>query len=187
MNKKATILPMYLLFLTVVICGASIFLHIIQERNIQNSVVSPVDLLRLQDNQERFEMQEKVFIIKTGQTALKENYVWGSKDFENRIHDKIAAELLLYKDMSNFIFTDLASKDGQKILDESIDSNSKKQGFLNKIYSVKFSGDSLIVSRAEIGKSFKLEAPELSKINFPIFIKYFYSKEYSFKKEDFEK
>jgi len=168
-GKRGQFFALYLVLLTLLMCGLVIFVYFIQDRNVSNSLASPVALLRLQDNKEMYELQENKLISDAIKEAEKSES-FGTSGFNNKFSE---------------IFFNSLNKPEQKEFRAFMFSNTIDQlnnDFFNNIYKISFSNN-LIVQRVSLEKNFIITASDKNKINFPVFVSYSYSKTWSCNKE----
>jgi len=175
-NKRGQFFAIYLVLLTLFMCGMAIWLYYMQNGNVANSLVSPTSLLDIKDKQEIFEIQEKnLIILSAGESGLSEN-----KDINllktKFIENVFKPEQLEFRD---FIFSNL-SLDGIAISPAAVASDdAKRVVFETKgIYEFSIEGNSLRVERKHLGKSLLLKVSDRSKINFITKVDYDYGKSY---------
>ena len=168
-NKRGQFFALYLVLLTLLMCGLVIFIYFIQDRNVSNSLASPVALLRLQDNKEIYELQESKLIEEAIKEASKTSS-FGSSGFQTKFVD-LFFNSLNKPEQANFRTFMFSS---------SIDQLNKE--FFNSVYKISYSGN-LIIGRASLEKNFIIIADDKSKINFPVYVAYSYSKSWNCNKE----
>jgi len=158
-NKQAQFFSMYLVVLTLFMCGLSIFMYFAQQGEIGNSLVSPVSILNLSDELEIFEYRE---------FELVKNTVC---DFKDRKNEDIASEIK--EEIINRIFVGGEIYDFL-ISDEVVDSRQ----MLESLYRVSKNGKVVTVGR-KAQKNFGLEPiGKDKKNNFPVKVEWKYEKEY---------
>jgi hypothetical protein len=164
-NKKAQFFAIYLVFLTLFMCGIAIFLYFAQKAEVENSLVSPVPVLEMQDQKEIFEIQEKS-IIYASLLEAKGN------GWDASIKDRFKSIFLDYLDnpeqeqFRNFIISGLAINGVQ------VTGNFD----LKSIYFFDFKDDELIITRKALDKRINLEPANKKTINFPVEVYYSYSR-----------
>jgi hypothetical protein len=180
MNKKAVFMDIYLVFLTLFMCGFVIVVFFLQSGKVENSLVSSVEVLRMEDNVKNFEYVERCM--------LKDSFVGDKcgfgeeKDIENNFCDVFSQDL----DVVEIIFVDLyyQERDATEWGSAFKDSVARKDFCLDVYdFECKSNGD-LRVRRIDFGKRFNLVAEEESKINFPVVVEYSFDKEFSFSKKE---
>ncbi len=186
MNKKAQFFAIYLVLLTLFMCGMAMWIYYMQNKEVYNSLASPTSLLDLQDKQELFDLQERnIAIVSANESGLTEN--GDINAFKTNFIDYVMKpEQEQFRD---FIFTSLTVDGKPRVF--NIDDDAKKRDFLeNTVYDFTLDNDNknLKIERKHLGKTFSVKAPDKSVINFIVFADYSYDKNYliSFKEiEDF--
>jgi len=184
-NKRGQFFAIYLVLLTLFMCGMAVWLYYMQSNSVGNSMVSPIALLDLQDKQEIFNLQERNIIL----SAAKETGLTDNRDL-----DVFKAKFIEYamkpeqERFRSFIFSNM-TLDGKFITDATIaSSESRKAVFETRgIYWFSLESDVLKVERKHLGKYFVLRAPNKKDTNFITFIDYDYSRSYSISFDEINK
>jgi len=175
-NKKGQFFAIYLVLLTLFMCGMAIFLYYMQSKNVGNSMVSPTTLLDLKDKQEIFDLSEKNIVL----SASKESGLAINQDL-NIFNDKFIEFVMKpeQEDFRSFIFSNM-TLDGKVITEATVASpESRKAVFETRgIYLFSIENSALKVERKHVGKSFVLRAPNKKDANFISFVDYDYSRAY---------
>lgn len=177
MNRRGQIFSGILVLITLLMCGISIGVYWIQQERVQSSLVSPLAVLELRDNNAVFEMREKALIL---ESLNKVGSDFGSDEFLEDFRKEFLSGV--DEDMKDFIFWSWSNKDGERIRDRS-----SMDSFLKNVVYGKdgFSWDSssvMRIKRGEIEKSFEMRALNVSKTNFAVDARVVFSKEYLIKK-----
>jgi len=181
MNKRGVFLEIYLVLLTLFMCGFVVSMYSMQTNHVQNSVVSPVKLLELQDVQEKFELQEKELIFKSVCDSGLDN--WGSnKDDIKKNFCKLFIESE-QEEFREFIFLDLNFKN-RKDWEGAFDDSDEQKNFCEDVWELDFVGGELEVKRKDVGKFFTLFAKNRKKINFAVDVDYSLDKNSTFTKQE---
>jgi len=159
-NKRGQIFSLMMVFFTLFLCGVVIALYIVQQGNVEASLVSPDETLMMRDRLSIFELKE-VELIKS---SLNEGGFGGS--FLTSFVDGVMVD----EDMKSFLFDDLFV-DGVEVREQDKNRNLLEEG----IYSV---GDDSSFSRARIEKRGLLVAKNESKIDFPVYFTFEFEQEY---------
>ncbi|MBT3578079.1 hypothetical protein HN630_02070 [archaeon] len=179
-NKKGQFFALYLVLLTLFMCGIVMTIYNIQSKNVDSYLVSPEKMLLLERDAEVFEMAEKSLIRSA---AVKVGWSGGEQIRDSYLE-------LLETDSGGekiraFIFEDLVHGGKNKvILADALKEPKSQINFLKTegIYNFNLNGDTLEVSRKQLGKTFRLTAINPSKINFVVDVNYVYSGDYEIKK-----
>lgn len=150
-NKRGVFLAIYLPLMTLFMCGLMIGIYIYQSDNLPNSLVSPRQVLELNDRISIYELWENQTIY----------------DSVNQFHDDAKAKANFCKS-----FTALDSSIRKIIYD-----GSAPEVFCNSIYVFNLKSGS--VERGAVSSSFKLAVDDKKKINFPVTVSYSSQKRYS--------
>ena len=188
-NKRAQIFAGYLVLLTVFLCFLSISFYFIQQKNVENSIVSPKAVMEARDELGIFEMRERELILDSLED-VRGGYTSGfSKDdfsdysflvsFRNKFLEKLKGN----EEMREFIFNDLVVE-GRSVSEIELDRESFLSNYLYGDF--KLEGDSIVLKRGDILKSKSLFAKDTSKINFQTTFGFEIEREYLISFDDFE-
>ncbi len=177
MKKQGQIFSLFLVFITLFMVGVSVSLYSIQQKNIQNSLVSPLSVLNVRDARNIFDMRERSLIVSS---LKKTNGKFGTEKFLREFRSNVISGVT--PKMKEFIFSNLSWKGTQV-------SNFNKESFLENIVYCNscFSGagSSVIVfRRGNIDKSFDLRALDRYKVNFVVGFNFNLTREYIISKKD---
>ena len=186
-SKGAQFFGLYLVFITLFLCGVVIGLYHVQQKNAFSSLVSPKAVLEVRDGLELFEIRETRLM---GDSLVEANEieVFGNGDFVKEFRRIFIEGIFAEEDMIEFIFSDLTLK-GQGFEDEA---RLRDRNFIeNGLYSeglTDFEDGILIFGRGIIGKGIYLKATDKDKISFPVDFSFEFGREYliSFNGEEFE-
>jgi len=184
-NKRGQFFAIYLVLLTLFMCGMAVWLYYMQSKNIGNSMVSPISLLSLQDSQEIFNIQEKNIILSVAkESGLTDNLnldVFNAKFIEFVMKPE-------QEDFRNFIFSNM-TLDGKFITDATVASSDARKAVLETkgIYLFSAENNILKVERKHLGKYIVLRASNKKEANFMTFIDYDYSRSYSISFDEINK
>jgi len=181
-NKRAQIFAVYMVLMTLAMCGLALYLYYQQQKNVSNSFIYPSGLLELKEKQELFEIQERNLVIVSARETLGEE--WNSTEFLDNFEQRFFNYILEEEQIQfrEFLFSGL-------VLDEQeIDFSSlNEQGKINLIdliYDSGFESDVLRIRRKPVKKKEILMASERDKINFVMDLDYVIEKEYLISKGD---
>ena len=133
-NKRAQFFSLYLVALTLFMCGIVIYMYVVGQGNAEAALVSPVEVLEVRDALEVFEMRE-VELIKSSVAGVEK---FGADEFRDEFIDGAVAD----ERMRSFF-------NGMFVGDVEI-SGSTGNLFEHKIYSVKDVGGKVVLSRARV-------------------------------------
>ena len=167
MGSKAQVFTTWIFIITVVMISLAIMLYMKQQKDIVNSIASPVPLLKFEDSMETFNQQERIMIKASGYNSLQEGFLWGSKEFEEKTKNKFIEFMMneSNRHIQNFIFSGFILNN-QVVASKAMDNIDEKKNFLYFIYNFSFENDKLRVERKIFGKNIRLEASQRNKINF---------------------
>ena len=175
-GKRASgFFSLYLVLLTLLMCGVVIGSYVIQEKSVGESLVSPKAVLDIRDDLDVFEMRE-VELIKSSLDSASGTFP--NDDFVDSFRGIYISGFMDDEKMKGFILNDL-TRDGQAF---EGDARADFQDFLEgglytKSLTYRENGQ-LIFTRASMGKAFLLEASDKSKINFPVDFSFEFEREY---------
>ncbi len=165
MNNRGQFFPIYLVALTLLMCALAIGIYLLQSRNVDNSIVSPVSVLQISDKISDFNSVERSWIYE----SMRENKEkWDNKNafrdsFKKIFFGKI--NLPASNDFRSFAFPSSSAIDDK---------------FFGEAYSIDFdsSGKNFIIERRSFTKEVVLFASDRSKISFPVSLTYSYGKKW---------
>jgi hypothetical protein len=173
MNKKGQIFEFLLFLITVAMCGTVILLYFTQQKNAENSLISPAAVFETRDQLENFEMLEGQMISDSLGELGTENF--GTKKFADDFRNIFLEKLKKNDEMKEFIFRNLTRE---------IEARKQSDVFLNSLYFAEISDGKLVFSRSAITKSFLLKAEKRERINFPVGFSFDFYKKYLISLED---
>lgn len=160
-NRRGFIFPLYIVALTLLMCGTVIMLYLNQQDSLNSSLVSPLPVLEVRDDLEIFEMRERELIEKSFD---KENKDMFKKDFVNG----------LTEDMKEFVFSDLTWEG--KLMEGEFNRNAFLE---NILYSVELQDSgNLILKRTKIGKRLLLSSEDEVRASFSVEFEFEFEREY---------
>ena len=172
-NKRGQFFGLYLVVITLFLCGVVIGLYYIEQKNVSSSLVSPTGVLEVRDDLEIFEMKEMALAKELSETIVGD---FASKEFLKEFDEKFLEGVMADESMLDFIFSDLVfngrdfEKDGRrearKFLDEQLYSDAVEED------------GALILVRNKIGKKMALRASDKSKIDFRVGFVFEFEKRY---------
>lgn len=179
-KSKGQFFALYLVLLTLFMCGLVVFVYYSQSNILQANAVSPVNVLFLEDRYEIFKAQETAFFERS---AREVNSDW-EKGFENVLEDSYC-NYFSKNVFSEFLFEDLYYLDRDQ-WDGAFDSVLEKEQFCKTIYSFDFGANGIIIFREELGKKDTWWAVERDTPNYPVYFEWKYTTKYLLKKEGLE-
>ena len=180
MNKKGQIFPIFLVFLTLLMCGSVMFLYFHNQDKVSASLVSPKAVLEIGDDVKTFELQEKHFINNSlGVASASEEF--GTKEFLDSFRDAFFRELINNPD--SFI-TEGIFMSGT---DVSLGASKNTEAFFkNALYPAAltyYEGKNLHFGRASIEKRTRLQTDEKLKNNFAVDFSFNFDNKYLISKK----
>jgi hypothetical protein len=176
-NKAGQFFALYLVLLTLFMCGLAITIYKMQDGNVQNSLVSPIKLLEVEDGKDIFEMRESALI-----RSAADDVGWSNSDsIKKKFFELLDLEGGEGEKVREFIFRDFVYGDKEKgVWADALKKKDSQINFLKNenIYDFSLSGGLLEVNRKELGKRFRLDAVNRGKINFVAYIGYVYEGSY---------
>lgn len=147
MDKRGQFFSLYMVFVTLFMAGVVSMAYFSEQKDVAASVVSPVEILTLRDDLNRFEANEKVLILDSLEGAAGG---WGSQEFADSFRGNFLNGI--DEDMKSFLA-----------------GASSVDAVFSKIYSsVYFDGSELVFVRGDIEKSGNLKALNLDDRNFQV-------------------
>ena len=185
-SKRAQFFSIYLVLLTILMCGVIIAFYIFQQSQIMNSIILPNGLLTLESKKDVFEFQEKNIIIQAAKETLSESSSSSDfflNNFETKFYDYLTSDEQI--DFREFIFTD-SKYNLKEVLKDNLKDKDSQISFFKSIYTISVQNEILSVSRKSLSKSLFLKPDTKNKISFPLTIDYNLDKEYAIKLNDLE-
>ncbi len=174
-NKRGQMFSLILVFITLFMVGVSISVYMIQQKGVQNSLVSPLAVLNVRDARAVFDMREKSLILNS---LEKTKGAFGSEVFLQSFRNNFISGIT--PSMKEFIFANL-SWNGQVLKDFNRESFLKNVVYGEAGFRRVGSGG-IILERGRIGKSFELRALDKYKTNFAVDFDYNFNRKYLIKK-----
>ncbi len=162
---------LWMVIMTLFLCGVSISLYNVQQDKLAVSLVSPLPVLELRDNLTIFEMREKSLIRKSLEKTSSE---FGSDEFASEFRKNFLSGLT--SDMKSFLLRNVVvNKESSDLWDDAL----KDSFFKNVVYrEIRMSGGKLRFTRGKVDKSLSLSSGSWSSVNFPIEFGYEFKREY---------
>ena len=180
-NKRGQIFALYLVFITLFLCGAYAGLYYMQQDDIHGALVSPMGVLKERDSLEIFEGKEIDFIENSLEVASGQ---FGSNEFYDSFRDSFIRRIMNDEEAKKFLFTSLSingveirEQDKKQLLVENVIYPSGSYGLVN---------GQLSFVRAKISKDYLMVSQDKNKINFPIGFNFEFERRYSISKKDGE-
>ena len=174
-NKRGQFFSMYLVLLTLLMCGVVIGTYILQQDGLENSLVSPKAVLDIRDDLDVFEMRE-VELIKSSLNSASGTFP--QQDFIDSFRSIFISGFMVDEKMKDFILKDL-THEGQSFEEAA---RNKFHNFLDGgLYTqslTRAENGKLIFTRLKVIKAFLLEASDKSKVNFPVDFSFEFGREY---------
>ncbi len=159
MDKRG-FMAIYLPILTLFMCGLVIGMYVLEAKDLDSSLVSPLVVWELEDAKEIFKISERGLAEGTAQfISLRDD------DFPERMKEEFCDSFAGgYGELYDFLSEDLVFQ-GKKDVN-IIDSGE----FCRAIYDFEFDDvkDVVVLTRKDVGKYGRLVADERSKINFVV-------------------
>ncbi len=180
-NNRGQFFALYLVFITLFMCGVVAGFYYMQQDDIHGALVSPMGVLKERDSLDIFEGKEVGFIESSLEVASGQ---FGSDEFYDSFRDSFIRRVMGDDEMMEFLFVNL-SIDGVEIREQD-----KGQELVeNVIYpsgSYGLVNGKLSFVRSKISKSFLLTAKDKSKIHFPVDFSFEFERKYLISKGDGE-
>ena len=179
-NNRGQFFALYLVFITLFLCGVVAGFYYIQQDNVRSALVSPMGALKEIDSLDMFEREEVVLIYNSLENAEGD---FGDDDFLNSFRENFLNEIMTDNNMREFIFRDLFSIVGSEIREQDKNENMIE----NAIYpsgGSEFVDEQLVFTRAKISKNYLMLAKDKSKINFPVNFNFEFERKYLIKQID---
>lgn len=172
-NKKAQFFSIYLVLLTLLMCGIVISFNFIHQSDLASSLISPLPVLEVRDNLDIFEMREKE-LIKESLNSIETEF--GDEVFLSEFRNNFINGFLENSEMNNFVFDNLIWK--ERVIGSELDRDSFINSILYPESESEINSDELSFVRAKIGKRFPLRAKDVAEINFPVDFLFEFEKKY---------
>ncbi len=173
-QKRAQAFSVIFVVITAVMCISSVLVYMVQQKNAESSLVSPLVVLAVRDNLTIFEMREKELIEKS---LVKVKIDFTDDEFAGKFKDIFIEGL--DGEMKSFILSDLIWQ-GKMMGSVEFDKDSFFRNVLYSEIEMKSGGSGgLKFVRSKIGKSISLRAgnPDI-KVNFPVDFLFEFEREY---------
>ena len=176
LNKRGAFFSLYLVLLTLMMCGVVIGAYLLQQGSLENSLVSSKAVLEVRDDLDIFELRE-IELIKSSLNSA--NGTFPEQEFIDSFRSIFIEEFMADEKMKNFILADL-TYEGQSFEGAARANfqNFLEGGLYTSTLTYAENGD-LIFTRAKVVKSSLLEASDKTKINFPVYFNFEFGKEYT--------
>jgi len=170
-SKRGQLFSLWIVILTLFLCGISVALYNVQQEKVSVSLVSPLAVLEVRDNLSVFEMRERELILDSLE-SVSSNF--GSDEFVGEF--KSGFLLGLSSDMREFLLKDLVLDTGNS---KSWDENLKNTFFRNVVYrEIEMESGKLRFVRGKVRKSSLLESGDWNVVSFPVEFEFEFEKEY---------
>lgn len=184
-NKKGVMFPLYLFVLTIVMILVVIFAYLEQQKNVDASVISPVEVMKIRDRLEIYELFEGKALETAYEKTKETGALFGTPTYINSFRENFFEEILKKENekyTKEFILENLYLE-GKEIQAETLQGEENYASFVrNKLYPATltlFEGKDLIFERATIGKSKSLEPKKLTEISFKMDFSFEFDKTYT--------
>jgi len=175
-SRRGVISGPFLVLITLIFCGVSIGVYLNEQANSANSLVSPREVLKVQDDLEIYRIKEKAYILESLEVAKGKGefgVILFYESFRSEFLEKVAGDSF----MTEFIFKDLY------VSGKSLSSEARLfsgQFFSETLYPTgdKGDGSKMEFVRSKIGKNFRLVADDKYKINFPVEFTFYFEEKY---------
>lgn len=181
-EKRAQFFSIYLVLLTLLMCGIVIGLYLVQQKNVNASVISPVEVLELRDSLEIYEIRE-INLIKESLTEANNLIEFEDEskrlEFLKKFRDLFLEKVISHKEMKKFILEGLFIE-GRFIPEGSINEEDLFQNYLYPEDSLIYQGDEIIFSREKVSKSKHLNVNSYGedKVGYNVVINYGFERKY---------
>jgi len=173
MDKRGQIFALFLVFLTLFMCGSVILLYYSSQDKVSASLVSPRAVLDMRDDVKIFEMNE-ISSIKSALEEASKKAEFGTKEFSDSFKDSFFSKLKIYPLITERVY--------QRDQDVSEGARLNTALFLrNALYPESltyYDGKNLYFGRASLEKRTRLETSDKLKNNFVVDSKFSFDKKY---------
>jgi hypothetical protein len=179
-NSRGQVFALFLVFITLFLCGVVAMLYMKEQGNVNSSLVSPSAILEMRDDLEIFEIREKALIEYLVEDIEGD---FGSDEFIEVFRERFLDEMIGNARMMEFIYGGLVFG-GRDYEDEAMGLG---RDFLDvNLYSDVVNRDGkLVFSRNLMGKKVSLRAiGGKEKIKFPVEFVYEFEKVYTITKNE---
>ncbi len=179
-NNRAQFFGLYIIILTLFLCGMSIGIYLSQQQETPNFLVSPREVIAIQTDLEMFEIRE-VQLIEDSLSVSGGNFP--NTQFNEKFLDIFLDNFKQEGEMTEFIFNDLTVNGADA--EDNARANSG-DFFKNTLYpsgKLNVKNGELYFSRGIVGKKINLVGKP-AKLNFPVNLTYNFEREYLIKFEN---
>lgn len=156
-----------MIFLTLFFCGISIWIFVVQQRNVSSSLVSPVPVLDTRDSLERLDIYTAGSALRVLEGFDKEDFKKKNKSFLKDFREEFLSSLFSDSALLNSFFNGVW--DGKRFVERK-----DQRSFLEKVVyppeNFYFEGDTLVIKRSPV--AWKKTLSNFNSKNF--FIDFYY-------------
>lgn len=173
-NKSAQFFGLYLILLTVFLCGISILIYFSQQENGHNFLISPNVVISIQTDLEIFEIRE-VQLIKESLKNSQGTFL--SQQFNEKFREILLTNFEKEREMQEFIFNHLTVNGIDAEESARADSNKFFENVLYSKRNLRVKDGAIYFSRGVVGKKINMVGKP-TKTNFPVNFTYEFGREY---------
>ncbi len=167
MNKRGFFGGPWLVLLVIFLCGLSIYITYENQQGLSGEVVSPLEIIKIQDELKVFEMRERALILKTAKEVGFDGEDFGQEFLEG-----------VSEDMREFIFDGLYHKE------QEVGRGEVEDSFLEKgLYNFYEKDGGILIERREAVKRGKISGKG-DMVNFPVEYEWKFEEEYFVSEKD---
>jgi len=171
-GKRGVFFGLYMVFITLFLCGISVVMFIDAQGKIESSLISPRVVMEVSDDLSVYEMREKELIK---ESCESEGGEFGSLEFIERIKLRLIEGIKNNDFMKGFITGDVVSE-GRPV-------GGEENYFENFLYGdVSYVGGEIVIVRRSLKKTFSLRPADRYNIHFPVDFSYEFGKRYNLSK-----
>jgi len=178
MNSRGQIFALYLVLLTLFLCTTAVILYVNHQESMKGTLISPVELLQIQDDLDLYEILEEKMIVEAVETINKSN--WEQEIFIEEFRERFFEQYKEQKDMKEFIIRGAILD--EKTFVEEIARKDWESFLTRRLYpetGTYFEGGVMYFTRGSIGKHLLLNSAGLQDINFPVEVLYYFEQTYA--------
>ncbi|MCR4285123.1 MAG: hypothetical protein NUV97_03725 [archaeon] len=182
-NNRGQIFALYLFLLTIAMCTLVLSLYLVQQKNARNSLVSPLEVLKLRNDLAIFELLEEEAVEDSIGEVFQSNGLpktdSNREEFILAFRSSFLQKIKSEPKMMNFLSENLVVN-GEKVNLKLFNIDKFIENGIYKKSENTIEGNKILIKRGKVIKTMPLEAEEVfgAKISFPVEFSFEFEKSY---------